>query len=106
MLRRLGHGFDHNVGSGVGQRGKNAAGMQPPHPQRTEDVAPVNVPLLQLGRRGHSAVRDTHRTADSIPALGEVEAIADSTANAVVRHPPDQRRVNAPLHDEIFDQTR
>ena len=37
-------------------------------------------------------------------ALGEVQAVADGAADAVVRHPADERLVDAALADQILHQ--
>ena len=42
--------------------------------------------------------------ADSIAALGEVEAVAGLAADSVIGNPADERGVDAALEDEVFDE--
>ena len=51
-----------------------------------------------------AAVGDADRAADAEAALGEVQAVADRAADAVVRHPADERGVDAALQDEVLDE--
>jgi hypothetical protein len=49
-------------------------------------------------------VGDPDGTAETEPALGEVQSIADGATHAVVRAPADQRGVDAALQDQVLDQ--
>ena len=63
-----------------------------------EDVRPSpRRPGAQLRRGGVAAVGDADGAADAEAALGEVQAVAHGAADAVVRHPADQRRVDPAL---------
>ena len=97
--------FDHNAWRRVGKGGENAARMEPADAELTEDIIPVDVARLQLRRGGVAAVRAADGTADAEAAFREVETIADGAADAVERNPFDERRIDAALHDEIFDET-
>ena len=84
--------------------GEDAAGVEPPHAVLAEQVLPVDVTGAQLGGRGVAAIGDADRAAHAEAALGEVQSVAHGAADAVVRHPADQRRVDAALQDEVLDQ--
>jgi ornithine carbamoyltransferase len=47
---------------------------------------------------------DAFTLADAEAAFGEVEAVADGAADAVVFAPLNKLRVDAALHDEVFDE--
>lgn len=51
-----------------------------------------------------SAVRHADRTAHAETALGEIEPVADRSADAVVLAPPDERGFDPALHDEVLDE--
>ena len=98
------HRLDGDVGGGLGEGGEDAAGVEPAHAERPEEVLPVDVARLQLAGGGVAAVGHAHGAADAEAALGEVEAVADGAADAVVGPPLDEVGVHAALQDEVFDQ--
>jgi hypothetical protein len=65
----------------------------------TDDVA-----ALDLRGGGVATVGIADGTADAEAAFGEVEAVADRAADAVVFAPLDELRVDAALHDEVLDE--
>jgi Family of unknown function (DUF6119) len=93
-----------DVRRGGRQRRVDAAGVQPAHAERAEQVLPVHVGRTELAGGGVAAVRDPDRPAYAEAALGEVESIADGAANAVVGHPPDERGVNAAGENQVLEQ--
>ncbi len=97
--------LDHNARRRVGKGGENAARMEPADAELAENVVPVDVARLQLRRGGMAAVGAADRAADAEATLREIQAVADRAADAVERNPFDERRVDAALHDEIFDET-
>ena len=74
------------------------------HAQLAEDVLPVDVARLELRRRRVAAIRIADRAPDAEPAFGEIEAVADRAADAVVLAPLDEVGGHAALHDEILDE--
>ena len=97
-------GFFGNQRGGVGERGEDAAGVEPARAFGREDFVPVDLTGLELGDSGVAAVGAAQRGAHAEAALGEVEAIADGAADAVVLHPLQMRLVDAALVDEVFDE--
>ena len=83
LLRRL-HRFDGECGGGFRQRGKNAAGVQPARANFAENMIPIEIARLELRRGGIAAVRHADRAADAEAALGEIQAVANAAADAVV----------------------
>ena len=59
---------------------------------------------LELADGGVAAVRAAGGGAEAEAALGEVEAVADGAAHAVVGNPFEQGCVDAALEDEVFNQ--
>ena len=104
MLLRGLHGFDGQVGRRFGERGEDAAGVEPTRAEFAEDVIPVEVATFELRSRGMSAVRNAHRPTDAEAALGEIEPVAHGAADAVILAPFDEIRAHAALHDEVLDE--
>ena len=104
MARRGGHGLLDHVRRGRGEAGEDAAGVKPTHPERPEQMLPVHVarPKLRGGRV--APVGHAERAAHAEAALGEVEPVAHGASDPVVGHPPDQRRVDPSLEDEVLEQ--
>src|SRR6266851_4127447 len=90
MLARGLHGLDRDIRSGFGQGAKYSAGMKPARPQRAENGIPVDLSGCQRQNRGVAAIGTSESGADSKTAFGEVQAVADRSANAVIIHPADQ----------------
>ena len=97
-------GFDGEFGGRVGKRGEDAAGVKPAHAELAEDVIPVDVAGLELRRGGVAAVGIADGAANAEAALGEVQAVANGAADAVVFAPLDEVGGDAALHDEILDR--
>jgi len=51
-----------------------------------------------------SAVGTSERRADAEAALGEIQAVADSATDSVVRRPSDVPLADAALQHEVFDK--
>ena len=99
------HGFCGDVGGGGGERGEDAAGVEPARAVLgAEDRVPVEVAGFDLADGGVAAVGAAGGGAQAEAALGEVEAVAHGAANAVVRDPSEQGGVDAALQDEVFDE--
>ena len=77
--------------------------MEVTHPL-PEDRIPVDIAGLELGNRCIAAVGAALRTAASEAALDEIETVAHFAADAVERHPPDERGVHSALQNEILHQ--
>jgi len=99
------HGFGGDLGGGGGEGGEDSAGMQA---LRTvlgaEDCGPIEVAWGELADGGVAAVGTAGGGADAETALGEVEAVADVAADAVVLDPLEQREVDTALEHEVFDE--
>ncbi len=65
---------------------------------------PVEVAGLDLADGGVAAVGAADGRAHAEAALGEVEAVADLAADAVVGNPLDEGGIDAALQDKVFDQ--
>src|ERR1700733_8158629 len=65
---------------------------------------PIEVAGLAAGDRRMATVRAAHRGAYSESSLGEVQPVAHRPANTVVGNPPDERSIDAPLQNQIFEQ--
>src|SRR6185436_5201366 len=99
MLLGLLDAFDDQGRSGVTERGKNPAGVQPAHAQFSENVVPVEITRLELAGGGMAAVRDAHGAADAKTAFGEVEAVARVASDSIEFRPLDEFRIHAALQD-------
>jgi hypothetical protein len=97
-------GLDGESGGGLGERGEDAAGVEPAHAEFAEDVVPVEVARLELRGGGVAAVGVADGATDAEAALGEVEAVAHGAADAVVLAPLDEVGGDAALHDEVLDE--
>src|SRR5579871_963242 len=98
------HRFGGNLGRSFRERGKNAAGVEPAAAISAEDLLPVDLSWLQLRNSGMPTVGAANRRAQSEPALGKVEAIANLAPNSVVFNPLQVRLVHASLIDQILHQ--
>ena len=94
-----------DVGRRLGQRGEDAAGVEPAHARASPNRCSQST---SPGRAGDAAVwprsETPTRAAHAEAALGEVEPVADGAADAVVGHPAHQRGVDAALEHEVLDQ--
>ena len=100
-LQRL----DHDAGRGVGERGEDAARVEPAAAELAEDHVEVDVARFELGDRRVAAVGAAHRAADAVAAFREVQAVADLAPHAVIRNPLDEGDVHAALEHEILNET-
>jgi hypothetical protein len=90
-------------GSGTGRKcGKDAAGMQPAGASDGEDLLPVEVAGLAICDSGVSAIGATDSRSNTESSLGKVQAVADSSADSVIRNPTDERGVDPTLEDQVF----
>jgi hypothetical protein len=98
------HGLDGQFGGGGGERGEDAARVEPAHAEFAEDVLPVDVARLELRGGRVATVRIADSAANAEAALGEVQAVAHGAADAVIGTPLDEVGGDAALHDEILDE--
>ena len=98
------HGFDHELGRRVAQRGENAARVQPARAKFAEDVVPIEVARLELAGGAVAAVGNAHRAPHPEAALGEIQAVAHRPPHAVVWHPLDELGGDTALEDEVLEQ--
>src|SRR5690606_26584349 len=96
--------LDRERGRRLGQRREDAASVEPACTEFAEDVIPVEITGLQLRRGRVAAVRNANCTTDAETAFGEVEAIADRAADAIILAPLDEVGCDAALHDEVLDE--
>ena len=99
------HGFEHNLRGGLGERGVNAAGVQPAHAQPAEDVLPIHLARPHLAGGGVRPIGDAHRAAHAVTALREVQPHPRVAPDAIEGHPLDESRVHPALQDEVLDQS-
>src|SRR5438128_1242384 len=78
--------------------------MKPARTLSTENIFPIDIAALQLGRGRMSAVGTSECGADAKSALGEVQTIAHGATDAIVGNPADQRLIHPALVDKGFDQ--
>jgi hypothetical protein len=71
---------------------------------QTQNRLPIEIAGLNLADGGVAAVRAAGSGAHAKAALSKVEAVADGTADSIVRNPADERRIDATLKDEIFNE--
>lgn len=64
----------------------------------------VTLPRTRPRGRTSQPVHAPQRAADPEAALGEVQAVAHGTADAVVRRPVDEGRVQAAAQDDVLEQ--
>ena len=96
--------FDGGLCGGFGKGCEDAARVEPADAERAEEVFPVEVAGLDLRGGGVAAVRDADSATDAEATLGEVEAVTDRAADAVVLAPLDEVGVHSALHHEVFEQ--
>ena len=97
------HGLDGHLGRRLGEGREDASRVEPADAQRTEEVFPVEVTGLNLRGGGVAAVWDADSATDAEAPFGEVEAVADRSADAIIFTPFDIIGIHAALHDEIFE---
>src|ERR1039458_8794533 len=80
------HGFHSNLGRGCGERGKDAACMEPARAVGgAKDSFPVEVAGFNLGYGCMAAVGASGSRTHTVAALGEIEPVADRAADEVGR---------------------
>ena len=97
-------GLDRDLRGGFGQCGKDATGVEPAGSELAEDVVPVVVAGFELRGGAVSTVGIADGSTDAESSLGEVQAISNRAADAVVLAPFDELGVHPALHDEILDE--
>src|SRR4051794_3448403 len=96
--------LDDDLRRRVGERGEDPARVEPAHPQRAEEVIPVDISRPQLRGGGVAAIGYADRPADAEASFREIEAVADRPPDTVRRNPADQARVDPALKHEILEQ--
>src|SRR5215469_4055105 len=104
MATRGLQGLECNLRRGLRECAKDAAGVEPARPKRSEYLFPIEVAGLELRDCGMAAIGAAESGAYAIAALGEVQAVSDGTADAVVFHPAHQRLVHTSLVNEVLQQ--
>src|SRR5580692_946134 len=79
--------------------------MKPSRSVMGEDLVPIDVSGFHLGDRGTPAIRTTEGSANAETPLGKIQAVADASANPVIRHPAHVFLVHTPLQHQVFDKT-
>src|SRR6185295_1997530 len=97
--------FDGERGGRFGERGENTTRVKPAYASLAKNVLPIDVPRLELADRGVTTIVISHSPAHAKPALGEVQAVARSAADAIVLSPLDEIGGDAALQDEVLDET-
>jgi hypothetical protein len=92
-LHRLGGKFPGPGGQGT----EHAAGVEPAGPADAEDLVPVDVSRLHLGRGRMPAVGAAERPSHAEAALGEVERVSGGPDDTVVFPPVQVCLLDAPL---------
>ncbi|MNT38316.1 hypothetical protein D3C72_1745020 [compost metagenome] len=104
MAARGLHRRDGGLRAVLGQRGEDAAGVQPAGPVAAEHRVPVVLVRLQLRGGRIRAVGNAQRRAHAEATLGEVQAHARVAADAVVVPPDDLAGVHATGLDQLLGQ--
>ena len=73
-----------DLGSGVGERAEDSAGVEPARAVLAEDFVPVDVAGLELRDGGVAAIVGAQCGAHAEAAFGEVQAVACRAADAVM----------------------
>ena len=98
------HGFLGHKRRGFRQSAEDAAAVKPAGPVFGENLIPVDLAGLQLRDGGVPPVGASERRANAEAALGEIQAVADGAADAVIRGPADIFLADAALPHEVFDE--
>src|SRR5258708_1344054 len=77
------------------QRTEIPAGMKPACAVLAENHFPIDFTRLQRRHRRVSAVRASQRRAHAESPLGEIQSVANRSADSVIFRPPHQRTLNA-----------
>src|SRR5690242_16560235 len=78
--------------------------MEPARAVLSEDFVPVNPAGLKLRGGGVASIGTAGGGANAESALGEIQAVAHTAADAVELDPADQRLVDAALVNQILEQ--
>ena len=99
------HGFGGDLGGGGGERGEDAAGVEPLRGVLVSEYrGPIKIAGVELADRGVAAVGTAGGGADAEAALSEVKSVADGASDAVVGNPLDEGGIDAALEDEVFNE--
>src|SRR5579863_1657147 len=79
--------------------------MKPSRSILGEDFVPIDVSGFHLRDRGMTTVRTTEGSANAKPPLGKIQAVADPSANPVIRQPTHIFLAHASLQHEVFHET-
>ena len=96
------HCFSCYLRSCFRQRAKNPAGVKPARALFDKDCFPVNLAGLELRNGRVPAIRTSESGAHAKPTLGEIQAVADRAADAVIFDPADMAEIDAALKHQIF----
>src|SRR5439155_17645169 len=96
--------FPGNQRSALAERREDSPGVKPSRAAAGKDLLPVDVAGPQLRDCGVAAIRATDRAANSKPALGEVESVANRPPYAAIRHPLYVGLIDASLINEVLDE--
>src|SRR6266446_3548761 len=91
------HRFSRHSRSCFRERAKDSARVKPARAFFGKDFFPIDIAGLELGNRRVPAIRTSKRGAHAKPALGEIQAVADRAADAVVFDPTDMTQIDAAL---------
>ena len=78
--------------------------MQPARTIRRKNMLPIEIIRHAIRDRRVSPVRAADCCAHTETPFGKIQAVAYGPANAVVRHPANERGVDASLKNQIFEQ--
>src|SRR5438552_8885361 len=98
------HRLPRHVRSRFRQRSTNTAGMKPARAFLDKDSFPIDLAGLEVRNRRVPAIRTSERGAHAKSALGEIQAVADRAADAVVLDPADMAEIDAALEHQILDE--
>src|SRR5229473_2986666 len=91
------HRLSRHLRSCLRKRAKNAAGVKPSRALFDKDLLPIDVTRLELRNGGMSPVRTPQRSTRAKSALGEIQAVSNGAAHAVVIDPTDMTLIDAAL---------
>ena len=96
--------FRDHARSRLGQRGEDAAGVEPARTVDREQLVPVDVAGAQRGRGGVPAVGHPDGAAHAEAALGEIEPVTHLAARSVERAPEHVAGIDAALEHAVLDE--
>src|SRR4029077_6593282 len=78
--------------------------MKPPRAFFDKDLLPIDVARLELRNGRMSPIRTSQRSAHAKSALGEIQAVSNGAADAIVFNPANVTLIDAALEHQILDQ--